>query len=322
MNGKISVAMCTFNGENFLLEQLESIARQKRLPDQLVVCDDGSLDSTGEILQNFARRAPFAVRTHRNQERLGSTKNFEKAIGLCDGDFIALCDQDDVWEPTKLERLLEGIADSSIGGVFSDATLVDAYGRSLGRRLWQIHRFHLGQEGDLSREAAIRLLLKHDVVTGATLMFRASIRELLLPICDLWVHDGWIAWMLILYSRMAFVAEPLVRYRVHARQQLGIGRQGSERRLVGLGDRRKLTVMATQFEALRDRWIARPGERFEECLSSIENKISFLRQRSQLPDNAMERACAVLSLAPCYAQFARGLSSMRHDLFLASESAT
>ncbi len=82
--------------------QLASLLAQTRLPDELVACDDGSTDGTVSILEAFARRAPFPVRIERNDVRLRSTRNFEKAIGLCTGDLIATSDQDDVWLPEKL----------------------------------------------------------------------------------------------------------------------------------------------------------------------------------------------------------------------------
>src|SRR5690242_1846918 len=100
---RISVAMCTFNGARFLPEQLESITAQTRLPDELVICDDRSADESLEIIRAFLDRPPFTVRLEINERNLGSTKNFEKAIGLCQGEIIALADQDDVWFPQKLE---------------------------------------------------------------------------------------------------------------------------------------------------------------------------------------------------------------------------
>ena len=93
----ISVAMCTYNGGKYLREQLISIAKQARLPDELIVCDDVSNDATLQILNEFQKMAPFPIRIHRNGVRLGVTKNFEQAIALCNGDIIALSDQDDVW---------------------------------------------------------------------------------------------------------------------------------------------------------------------------------------------------------------------------------
>src|SRR5271165_5482550 len=98
----ISVAMTTYNGERFLSEQLRSIAAQQRLPDELVVADDHSADRTWEIVTDFARTAPFPVRLHRNEPRLGWRGNFMSVLARCESDLIALCDQDDVWEPTKL----------------------------------------------------------------------------------------------------------------------------------------------------------------------------------------------------------------------------
>src|SRR4051794_15860948 len=94
-----SVAMCTYNGARFIGAQLASVAAQTRTPDELIVCDDRSTDETVAIVQKFADSAPFRVRLHVNEENLGSTKNFERAVSLCEGDLIALCDQDDVWLP-------------------------------------------------------------------------------------------------------------------------------------------------------------------------------------------------------------------------------
>lgn len=99
---RISIAMATFNGERFLQEQLESFARQSLLPDELVVCDDGSTDATLAILAGFAAKAPFAVRVVRNPQRLGYILNFEKVLTLCTGDLVYFSDQDDVWFAEKL----------------------------------------------------------------------------------------------------------------------------------------------------------------------------------------------------------------------------
>src|SRR5579872_6976848 len=102
---RISVAMCTFNGGRYLGEQLESIGAQTQLPCELVVCDDHSTDDTIAILKRFQANASFPVRIVQNALRVGSTRNFDQAIGMARGGFIALCDQDDRWLPGKLKRL-------------------------------------------------------------------------------------------------------------------------------------------------------------------------------------------------------------------------
>jgi glycosyltransferase involved in cell wall biosynthesis len=99
--------MATFNGERYLAEQLESFCSQTRRPDELIVCDDRSTDSTLKILQEFSKRASFEVHVHQNPARMNFSRNFERAISLCSGDVIFVSDQDDVWFPEKLQEVCE-----------------------------------------------------------------------------------------------------------------------------------------------------------------------------------------------------------------------
>jgi glycosyltransferase involved in cell wall biosynthesis len=103
---RLSVALCTYNGTQYLQEQLDSIAAQTKLPDELVICDDRSSDNTVEIIKLFSSKVSFPVHLHINEINLRTIKNFEKAISLCTGDIIVLSDQDDVWKPCKTERIL------------------------------------------------------------------------------------------------------------------------------------------------------------------------------------------------------------------------
>ena len=98
----ISIAMATYNGERFLEQQLESLSKQTRLPAELVVCDDTSSDATVDIVKRFSETAPFPVKVVVNDERLGWRRNFLKAASLCASEYIAFCDQDDIWLPEKL----------------------------------------------------------------------------------------------------------------------------------------------------------------------------------------------------------------------------
>ncbi len=214
--------MCTYNGEQYLLPQLKSILHQTQTPSELILCDDGSTDTTLDIAQTFAADAPFPVRIVQNATRLGSTKNFEQAIKLCTGDFIALCDQDDVWYPEKLATLLSLLtSDPAIGGVFSDGDLTGPQGQHLDRSLWQSFRFDPLAQSKLSKGLVEQVFFRLSVVTGTTMMFRASLRDKLLPIPTSWVHDGWLAWMLSLHSRLAPCRAKLMAYRVHPSQQIG-----------------------------------------------------------------------------------------------------
>src|ERR687891_741004 len=123
---RISVAMCTYNGADFLTAQLASIAEQTRPPDEIIVCDDASTDRTRTLLESFARTSSIPVSLYFSDQNAGSLKNFERAIGLCTGDVIALSDQDDVWRKDKLELIEQELQrNASAGLVFSDAELVD-----------------------------------------------------------------------------------------------------------------------------------------------------------------------------------------------------
>lgn len=118
----ISIAMCTCNGEYFLREQLESIAAQSMQPFELVVCDDRSEDSTLTCLYDFAGRAGFSVRIFENERRLGFADNFFNAARLCRGEWIAFCDQDDIWLPGKLEAAKRAIeANDEVGLILQNS---------------------------------------------------------------------------------------------------------------------------------------------------------------------------------------------------------
>jgi len=217
----ISIAMCTFNGARYLGEQLSSIASQSTLPDELVICDDGSTDDTIRILSAFATQAPFDVRIFVNEDRLGVVKNFEKAISLCRGDIIALSDQDDIWKLHKLARLAEAFQQHpDTAYAFSDAEMVDDLGAPLGYTLWDA----VGLRKSLAKFSGprqLQMLLKKSLVTGATLAFRSSLKDVVLPIPSDWMHDGWIASLGSALSHGVPVSESLLLYRRHAAQACG-----------------------------------------------------------------------------------------------------
>ena len=104
----ISIAMATYNGEKFIEEQLDSILAQTIKDFEIVICDDCSNDRTFFILEQYAKKYPL-IKLHKNTKNLGFRENFLQAINLCTGDFIALCDQDDIWNEKHLEILLNNI---------------------------------------------------------------------------------------------------------------------------------------------------------------------------------------------------------------------
>ncbi len=110
----ISVAIASYNGGDNLAVQLQSLADQSLLPIEVIVTDDGSTDNTVEVVQRFAETARFPVTIHKNSRRLGFADNFLHAASLCRGEWIAFCDQDDVWRSNKLARCAELLADTEV----------------------------------------------------------------------------------------------------------------------------------------------------------------------------------------------------------------
>ncbi len=217
---KISVAMATCNGEKHLPDQLRSIAEQTHPPDELVVSDDASNDQTLKVVREFADSTPFPVVVMENANRLGVIGNFSNAIRRCTSDWIALSDQDDLWLPNKLATLLAVCDKPAVGLVFSDAALCDQSGAQTGATQWGRLGFGRAARNQFRRDP-FDALLKFNVVTGMSMMMRASLRELVLPIPDGWIHDEWIALLASAMGDVRLIDRPLVHYRQHTGQQIG-----------------------------------------------------------------------------------------------------
>ncbi|MFN2499542.1 MAG: glycosyltransferase family 2 protein [Pyrinomonadaceae bacterium] len=313
--------MCTYNGARYVLEQLESLASQTRVPDELIVCDDGSTDETVQILSKFALSVSFPVRIQLNQQNVGLIKNFERAIALCDGDIIALCDQDDVWRPEKLARL-EAIfaATPDAGLVFSDAELVDDALRPLGRRLSETVGSNSAQRKLRHREKAFRLLLPGCLVTGATMAFRTHHRSLTLPIPEdiAMIHDGWIALMVSAVARVFFIEEPLMFYRQHDAQQIGAKPKKKEKVAMQTVVRRVTSYaeLLKIIERAKERLLLQGEVNTDIALRELETVGAHLRKRAHLPESWLRRLPLVLHelLTLRYHRYGKGMFSAAKDL--------
>jgi glycosyltransferase involved in cell wall biosynthesis len=295
---KVSVAMATYNGARFLPEQLASIAAQTVLPDELVVGDDGSTDGTEDVLAAFARQVPFPVRFTRNAARLGSTQNFVAAMARCSGDVVLLSDQDDAWLPARVQRTLEVLAaNPEAAFVFSDGELMDERGAPVPGRLWQ--RAFFGEEGRrafLARRG-VDVLLRTNVVTGATMGIRRERIASTLPVPPGWVHDGWIAFLLELQHGAVPVAEPLIRYRQHATQQIGVLRT-TPRAVLDLVRRQDAAFyrqQAANYRTLADRVARLPVPGADEASRKALRKAECLEARAAFRDRPVRAAGGFLA---------------------------
>lgn len=333
MHSKFSVAMCTYNGAEFVTEQLDSIAAQTRLPDELIVCDDGSTDATVECVREFARNASFPLRLVENEKNLGSTKNFERAIALCEGDLIALADQDDVWVPDKLRSLEQALADENIGLAFTNGEIVDASLNALSQSVWETIRFG-EREQKLFREGhQFAVLLDHNVVTGAALAMKAEFRELILPIPNDLVHDGipvlhdwWAALLVAAVAEISFIPGLLFKYRQHSAQQMGVVSRRDDQSEQGIArfssSVRRKNIFSAEIHYLRTilerlSAIQRPSAR-ANVLSGLEARLKHLETRAAMPEGRTQRVAPVLRelFARRYHLYSNGLASAAKDFWL------
>lgn len=325
---KISVAMCTYNGARYLRDQLDSIATQTRPPDEIVICDDQSSDQTAEIVNGFASSAPFPVRLYINEQNLGSTKNFERAIGLSEGDIIALSDQDDVWLPEKLRQIEECFErELALGLVFSDAQVVDEHLQPMGFQLWESVGFDRDQRRLVRDGRVLDVLLPGWTVTGATMAFSAKFKDLVLDIpTDLpLIHDGWIALLIGSVASVSFIEEPLIKYRQHVNQQIGAGEKKEVvEGPVGLDGAREALQRTNSYDDMI-RIGTRAHQRLTEhrgvyqsddALTRLADRIIHLSTRARLPEQTLSRFGCVARelLTGRYHRYARGFFSAAKDL--------
>ena len=208
----ISVALCTYNGEKHIAEQIKSILSQTRPPEEIVLCDDASGDGTLEAAR--IALAPFKGRLllHRNPGNLGFRANFQQALTLSSGDIICLADQDDVWEPEKIEALALALAEQPGKALaFHDAALTDDRLRPLAPSFWQAMSppFRPGPllAGDYSR------LFYSNVVQGAACALRRELLTAALPIPECAYHDEWLALAALTQGGLLPLPRKLLRYR-------------------------------------------------------------------------------------------------------------
>ena len=208
----LSVALTTYNGERFIEQQLDSIFAQTRLPDEIVICDDHPSDATVEKLAAYQQKYPNVVKLHQNERNLGFIRNFEKAVSLCSGDIIVLCDQDDVWFPYKLERILDVFArEPACGFVFSDAVVTNELLEPKGYNVYDRY-----VKPDLRPGKTLPDLIHKIDLLGCTSAFRAEYRPYLMPFSDVWGHDHWIVLIMAIISQICMIDMPLLYYRRHS----------------------------------------------------------------------------------------------------------
>jgi glycosyltransferase involved in cell wall biosynthesis len=300
------VALCTHNGAPYIREQLSSVLAQSAPVAELVVSDDASTDDTAAIVADALDGAAVDFVMLRNEPAVGVTRNFEGAVAATSGALIALCDQDDVWHTDKIRILRDALDASGALLTHSDADLVDEHGDPIGRTLFQWLEV---SPNDLAAEQTadgFAVLLRRNLITGATVLFRRELLDVALPFPDEWVHDEWLAIIAAATGRIVAVEQPSIDYRQHGSNQIGVVEPGLRYKVARVldtdGERNR--VLAQKFRIL--------AQRLDELDVPVRmrelarRKADFELRRSQFPPSRWRRLVPVVRelRAGGYAEFA------------------
>jgi glycosyltransferase involved in cell wall biosynthesis len=220
----ISVCLSTYNGEKFVIRQLETVLRQLKLSDEIIVVDDCSIDQTVRLIkETYGDR----VEVYINEYNQGAIKSFEKAISLAKGDILFLCDQDDLWEENKVSTVLKVFDEQQAALIVHDACVVDG-NLNLLNPSWNDYNHNNINQGLFGN------ILKN-AYTGAFMAFKRDIVPLILPFPDkIEMHDQWIALVCMLKKiKIVFINKPLMKYVRHGGNVTGIKKRSFSAQLKG-----------------------------------------------------------------------------------------
>jgi glycosyltransferase involved in cell wall biosynthesis len=254
----ISIAVCTYNGAKFLTKQLDTLVNQTYPNIEIVVVDDCSKDDTVTILNSYAVRYPN-IRITQNQQNLGYIKNFEKAITLCKGDYIALSDQDDIWDLDKINLLYNNMGDSML--IYHDSEFIDDQGKLLGKKISDIVNMYSGDSP--------MPFFFFNCVSGHACMFKKELVKLYGPLNPDFHHDWWIALVAAHYGNISYFDKPLVQYRQHNTTSTDI---------LGIQEKKTKTP---RFSEVKVGWL-KNVTRIKELKPYIDNLLVAYQKRSFL----------------------------------------
>ena len=201
----ISIALAAFNGSEFICKQIDSILDQSYSNFELIVSDDCSDDNTIELVRAYSSDKRIMI--NQNKKNVGYKRNFEIALSMCSGDYIALSDQDDIWDKNKLEELLFNIGDFDL--IHSDAKVIDEKGNEISSSF--------SKYSSKSLDINPLSVVLNPSITGCTCMFNARILKKILPFPDGdYVHDRWISFISSINQGITYLDRPLVSYRQHS----------------------------------------------------------------------------------------------------------
>jgi glycosyltransferase involved in cell wall biosynthesis len=226
-NELVSIVMATYNGEKYLQQQLDSIFQQTYDNIEIIAVDDASTDNTLNILNTYSLKHNN-MKVFSNETNIGYIKNFEKGFMLSSGSFIAPSDQDDVWHTNKIKLLVEAINDCSL--VYCDSFICNENLETNGEKI-----------SDKAQFSNFNSCLQQAIfsrIYGHTILFKRELLKKIIPFTEIIPHDWWIIFNAVLKGHVKYIAEPLVYYRQHDMNAVGvIGRKEKPKTHVKIKDK-------------------------------------------------------------------------------------
>lgn len=218
----ISVAMATYNGEQYITEQLQSICNQTQKVDEIVITDDCSTDRTVVMIRKFAEEhSGCPIRLYENEINLGYKRNFRKAVSLCEGDVVFLSDQDDVWKPEKVEVMYKVLQkDSKVSLLSSSFEQIDGDGNVIAENK---NLYKKGLKNDKMVPVPLEDLIFHNISQGCAMAFKTDVKDLFLEhFTEELPHDWILNVVAAMQKKCYFIKRTLFCYRVHGSNTTGV----------------------------------------------------------------------------------------------------
>ena len=221
----ISVAIATYNGQEFIKEQLLSILNQTMTVDEIVICDDQSSDDTVKIIQELLCDKIYL---YQNEKNLGYKLNFKKALSYCKGDYIFLCDQDDIWKPNKVQTMIEIMQNHpEIKALASTYDLIDELGNEkqidINRKYSNKNMYKCKVKDNALVKVPFERLVVENSFQGCALCVRKQVNEKFQRCFSVDFHHDWLINILASEQNgMYFLNVPLFHYRIHSKNTIGL----------------------------------------------------------------------------------------------------
>lgn len=220
---RVDILLATYNGENYLVEQLESILSQSYSNFRLLISDDCSTDGTRKILEEYKEK-DNRIQLFFQGKNLGVIKNFEYLLKKVESKYYMLSDQDDIWKNNKIERTVEKLENSESDLVYTDLEVVDENLNVTYKSYWKLKGIYKKVKKYNNFEA----LYLNNFITGCTLISKKEFIDDILPLPNtskFVLHDYWIALIISQKGKIAYIEEPLIKYRQHKNNKIGSKKQ-------------------------------------------------------------------------------------------------